>query len=237
MARETTARDKLHTPEEEPDDLHAFHEQWKEVEYRYNPRIVTLRQEKPSPGALARIVFELDIEGQKHPISGQPAKFYVHGANEELLTRTDRLSGSMDILPGYPTTRPRVRFLNGQIPKQINVFTSGSMCIGSSDETVLSILLDNIFKACIYDPDPSVANYDSMADSTAKDWQKDKEATREFPIINPKLLLRLSNTDRSPADRAASTSLPPVKHAENTGLPPVKHAETRHSNGLAPIRR
>ncbi len=200
----------------ERDDIHAFHEQWKDVVDRYNPEIVLLRREKPVAGTLARIVFEMNLSKVKHPRSGSPSKFIVHRENELLLSRTDRLSGEIVILPNFPTSRPKVRFLNNQIPQHVNVFRSGAMCIGSSEVTVLYIMLDNIFRACIYDPDPSVANYESAADPTAKEWQKEKEKAREFPIMNPTLLFR----------------------KVNTALPNIRRASFSHNKiGLGPIRR
>lgn len=200
----------------ERDDLHAFNEQWKDIENRYDPAIVQLRRVKPAAGTLARIAFDMDISGAKHPKSGLPSKFYVHRANEETLSRTDRLAGTVDILPDFPFARPKVRFLNGQIPQHINVFRSGAMCIGGSEETVLSIMFDNIFRACIYDPDPSVANYSSAADSTARDWQKAREASHDFPIMDPARLFR-----------RAKTALPPVRRA----------GDPQNRSGLGPIRR
>ena len=198
------------------DDIHAFNEQWKDVENRYNPAIVQLRQVKPAAGAIARIAFDIDISAIKHPRSGIASKFYVHKANEATLSRADHLSGEVDILPEFPSTRPKVRFLNNQIPQHINIFRNGAMCIGTSEETVLSIMFDNIFRACIYDPDPSVANYASAADSTARDWQRGKEASGEFPIMDPVLLFR----------------------QHKAALPPVRRVVTQQSNsGLAPIRR
>ncbi len=199
----------------ERDDIHAFHEQWKDVENRYNPEIVRLRREKPIAGTLAHIVFEMDLSKVKHPRSGLPSKFFVHKANELLLFRTDHLWGEIVILPNFPISRPKVRFLNNQIPQHINVFRSGAMCIGSSDVTVLYIMLDNIFRACIYDTDPSVANYESAADPTAKDWQKQKEITKEFPIMNPSFLFRQTKT-----------ALPSIRRViipyNNTGLDPIR---------------
>lgn len=198
------------------DDIHAFNEQWKDVESRYNPEVVHLKKVKPNAGTLARIEFEMDLAGAMHPRRVFPSKFYVHKANEETLSRTDHIAGVADILPGFPASRPKVKFLNNQIPQHINIFRNGAMCIGTSDETVLSIMFDNIFRACIYDPDPSVANYGSAADGTARDWQKEREASGEFPILNPALLFQ-----------RARTGLPPVKRAENL----------RKNTGLAPIRR
>lgn len=198
------------------DDIHAFNEQWKDIENRYNQEIVQLRRVKPAAGTLARIAFDLDISKAKHPRTRLPSKFFVHGANEELLSRTSHLAGEVDILPDFPFSRPKVRFLNNQIPQHINVFRSGAMCIGNSEETVLSILFDNIFRACIYDPDPCVANYESAADSTAKAWQQAKEASNEFPIMTPALLFR-----------RAGTVLPPVRSA----------GRKVSTSGLAPIRR
>ena len=202
----------------EKDDVHAFNEQWKDVESRYNPAVITLERVKPPAGVIAHIHFTVDLSKKHHPVTDQPSMLYAHRANDPNLFTVSKVEGDVDILEGFPETRPRVRFHSDCIPFHINVFASGGMCIGNSDLTVLSIMFDNIFRALIYDPDPSVANYDSVANRETIEWQQEKEQSKEFPILNPQLLFRQS-----------AIGLPPV-------IVKAKSAVTT-APALAPIRR
>ena len=194
------------------DDQYAFQEQWKEIEHRYNPNIVSLQRVTPKAGVLASVEFTVTPRGAA--VMGKAPKMYILNRDNADDMQADSIRGQVDIIPGFPQTRPVVSFPYRTALKHINVFNSGKMCIGNSELTVLSVLFDNIIGACIYNPDPSIANYDSPANKDIIGWQRQKEKSGEFPIIDPsKIFAKRINT--LPSIKRTNTT------AKSNGLPPV----------------
>lgn len=166
-----------------PDDVHALKEQLKEINGRYNPSLVKIEQIAASPGMIATLEFTVT------PKNIAPyARVYIRNRRGNTELRAESITGTMDIRSGFPETRPLVRFPYEKTLKHINVFETGNMCIGTAPTTVLREVFDNIIGACIYSRAPSAANYDSPADKDLITWQKAKEGSGEFPLIDPKLM-------------------------------------------------
>lgn len=169
-----------------PDDVHAFSEQLRDIEDRYNPSLVKIKRIAADPGTIAKLEFTITPKNVV-PLS-KDVRMYIRNRNGDSEIRAESITGTMDILPGFPKTRPVVKFPYSMTLRHINVFQSGKMCIGTAPITVLREVFDNIVGACIYSTAPSAANYDSPADRDSISWQKSKESSGEFPLIDPKLM-------------------------------------------------
>lgn len=197
-----------------PDDVHAFNEQYRDVEHRYNPAVVTLRKIEPAAGAIASLEFKVSPCGAA--AAGEHPEIYVINNDTNTEEKIREITGWVHILPGFPATRPVVCFSSKKPLKHINVFKGGRMCVGDDPQTSLTILMDNVIGACIYNPNPFVANYDSPANGDAVEWQKEKELSGEFPLIDPaKIFNKTARSLPQPVVRKASAprrngTLPPV---------------------------
>lgn len=187
-----------------PDDVHAFNEQLKDIEGRYNPALVKIRRMAADPGTIAKLEFKVTPKNVA-PLT-KDVRMYIRNRNGDTEMRAESITGTMDILPGFPETRPIVKFPYYMTLKHINVFQSGKMCIGTAPITVLREVVDNIVGACIYSTAPSAANYDSPADRDSISWQKAKEGSGEFPLIDPKLMFNRRKPLGQPVKPVASNT-------------------------------
>ena len=108
---------------------------------------------------------------------------------------TNKVSFYMDILPGYPKTKPVVYYGDEEWLYHVNVFTSvgHNQCTDQYDPDSSDIveLAEKTVRAIVFDP--AVTRFNSMANSIPKSWQQAREDTHMFPTINPALLMRRSS--------------------------------------------
>lgn len=197
------------------DDVHAFNEQLRDIENRYNRAVVTLRKIEAAAGAIATIEFTVTPAGAT--AAGEHPEIYVINNDTNTEEKVREITGWVHILPGFPATRPVVCFSSKKPLKHINVFPGGRMCTGNDDQTTLSILMDNVIGACIYNLAPNTANYGDPANIAAVEWQKEKERNGEFPLIDPaKIFNNTAKPLPQPVVRKAS-----AQKRRNGTLPPV----------------
>ena len=100
------------------------------------------------------------------------------------------ISFYMDILPGYPATKPVVYYGNEQWLYHVNVFASEGhkQCTDVYDPENSSLveLAEKTARAIVFDP--AVTRFNSKASSLPEEWQKQKLSKRELPTMNPALL-------------------------------------------------
>lgn len=98
----------------------------------------------------------------------------------------------IDILPGYPKTKPLVYYGNDEWLYHVNVFSSSNhaQCTDRYDSSSSSIveLAKKTVNAIVFNPD--VCRYNSMAWSVPEKWQRQMEREHKFPTINPALLFK-----------------------------------------------
>ena len=113
--------------------------------------------------------------------------------------RTNKVVFYIDILNGYPQTKPRVYYGDDEWLHHVNVFkTDGhSQCTDTwiPDDSSISELAEKTVRAIVFDK--NVRRFDSMANSSLKGWQEDMERQGKLPTIDPALLMRC-NMRRSP---------------------------------------
>lgn len=150
----------------------------------FNPRIVSIYRRTDAMNMLYRLKFVVN------------APSFVARKNEAGPIPTNKIDFFMDILPGYPKTKPLVYYGDEEWLFHINTHeTEGHpQCTGFHDsdgEDDIVQLAEKTIRAIIFDP--AVRRFDSMASSTPCDWQKRMEEAHKLPTINPALLLRKSS--------------------------------------------
>lgn len=169
---------------------------------------VSIRTLKKKPaGSLALI--EVNVKLPK-------ATYYIEGADDTIPKATNEISFLIDVLDGFPRTKPHVYYYQNKILAHVNTFTSGSQCIDdwlydeehSGNNSSLAGTVQKTVMAIIHDP--AVTRYDSMANGNLRKWQQEKTAAGEFPSCRINMLLKLDGND---------TGMPavPVKEAAATG--------------------
>ena len=201
------------------DDVLCFENQWKEAEKRYDSKIVQLQRLNPASGDIAMIRVTVIPYGAVPSTAPKPKPFIYRADGSE--DQTEQISFTVFIHQGYPTTRPDVYFDENARLKHMNAFKSRKMCIGTAAQTNLSVLLDHVIGACIYNMDPAVSNPISPANSDVIQWQMDMAKAGRFPLIPPEAIFRRrtilppinSGAFAGRAHRQASQSLPGIQRA------------------------
>lgn len=169
---------------------------------------VTVRRVSPPPGSLALIEFTVHAK-----------TYYITDGDDIHPKETDQISFYLDIKEGFPKDKPYVYFEPGKQHASINCHKNGYQCIddwhfdpehaGRNSTlvgTVKKVLMDIVY-------DPSVSNYDSMANRALEKWQKEKTKSGEFPTCDLTYLMKF--------DEPKGTYRPalPVKKAEKKTRP------------------
>lgn len=155
---------------------------------------VKIERRNPSPGSLLLLKFTV-----------LAPTYYITGAGDNYPKATDKIVFYIDIKNGYPRTKPYVYYEHGKILASVNAFTSGAQCIdqwfydaghaGKNSTlmgTVRKTLMDIIHI-------PSVTRYDSMANSSLKDWQMRMTQNGSLPTCHMDTVLkRERDTDNRP---------------------------------------
>ena len=123
------------------------------------------------------------------------APSFVARKNKAGPIATNKVIFYMDIMPGYPKTKPRVHYGDEEWLYHVNVFTSAghNQCTDQYDPNSSDIveLAEKTVRAIVFDP--AVTRFNSMANSIPKSWQEPMEKTHKLPTINPALLMRRSS--------------------------------------------
>lgn len=112
---------------------------------------------------------------------------------------SNSLSFYIDIVKGYPQTKPRVYYGDDEWLYHINVFKTmeHAQCTDQwyPDSSSIAELAEKTARAIVFDT--NVRRFDSMANSTLENWQKKMEKDGKLPTMNPALLMRRTSR-RSP---------------------------------------
>ncbi len=139
---------------------------------------------------------------------------------------TDSIVFYIEVLNGYPKTKPRVYYPSGKRLASVNVFSpercNGMRAAQCTDEwypktSSLFLLVEKTVRDIIHDP--SVCRYDSMANSSLEAWHKEKVKNKLFPTIDPAELYRKNTIERTTG--AKRTPPPPeVVSTSRRQIPP-----------------
>ena len=179
----------------------------------FNPRYVTIEEERPPVGCLG--LFKVTVR----------VKSYILTSAEDTSPKpVEKLSFHVKVFDNYPAIAPKLYYAPNCRLAHVNTYRNGSQCIDLWGKySSLKNVVEKTIRAIIYDE--NVTKYHSPACSSIEAWQKGMAAKKAFPMLNPPdLILREGNAVGS---SAATPPLPPplpgkrpTKELKRTPLPP-----------------
>lgn len=168
-------------------EMMALQNDLNELKGTFNPQYVSIYKLPCKPGCSFCLKVAMSVptyiskKAQNGPIFANYIEFFV------------------DILPGYPKTKPRIYYGNEAWLYHVNVFASDShaQCTDVWDPLNSSIceIVEKTARAVVFD---SNRRYNSMANSVPEAWQKRMESEHKLPTMNPALLFK-RNMSRAPS--------------------------------------
>ena len=161
-------------------EMIALENDLNKLKTHFNPQYVHIFKVPTKPGCSFCLKFVVNVPT------------YVVKANMPIKPlRVSSATFYMDILNGYPETKPRVYYGNSVWPYHVNVFISDlhNQCTDKwiSKDSSLCQLAEKTVRAIVFDPE--VTRYDSMANSEPEEWQKKMERAGKFPTVSITQLL------------------------------------------------
>lgn len=173
----------------------AFDRDKAEMLESFNPRYVTIDQERTPAGCLG--LFKVTVH----------VKSYILTCEEDTSPKpVDKLVFYVKVFDNYPAIAPKLYFAPNCRLAHVNTYRNGTQCIDKWGKySSLKNAVEKTIRAIIYDE--NVTKYNSKACSSIEDWQKGMAARKFFPMLNPPdLILRDTITVEMPS---ASVPLPP----------------------------
>ena len=191
----------------------AFDRDKAEMLEAFNPRYVTIDQERTPAGCLG--LFKVTVH----------VKSYILTCEEDTSPKpVDKLVFYVKVFDNYPAIAPKLYFAPNCRLAHVNTYRNGTQCIDKWGKySSLKNAVEKTIRAIIYDE--NVTKYNSKAYGSIEDWQKGMAAKKAFPMLNPPdLILRESNAVEVPS---VITQLPPplpgrrpATEPKRTPLPP-----------------
>lgn len=191
----------------------AFDRDKAEMLEAFNPRYVTIDQERTPAGCLG--LFKVTVH----------VKSYILTCEEDNSPKpVDKLVFYVKVFDNYPAIAPKLYFAPNCRLAHVNTYRNGTQCIDKWGKySSLKNAVEKTIRAIIYDE--NVTKYNSKACGSIEDWQKGMAAKKVFPMLNPPdLILRESNAVEMPS---VTTQLPPplpgrlpTTEPKRTPLPP-----------------
>lgn len=191
----------------------AFDRDKTEMLEAFNPRYVTIDQERTPAGCLG--LFKVTVH----------VKSYILTCEEDTSPKpVDKLVFYVKVFDNYPAIAPKLYFAPNCRLAHVNTYRNGTQCIDKWGKySSLKNAVEKTIRAIIYDE--NVTKYNSKACGSIEDWQKGMAAKKAFPMLNPPdLILRENNTVEMPS---VTIQLPPplpgkrpTTEPKRTPLPP-----------------
>ena len=184
----------------EEDSAEALKNDYQEIVRKYNPRYVTIQRVQTKAGEAMHL--KVTVKALSHYLT----------TNEDSFPKAcESMTADIICYPGYPLKSVSASYPSDHYLASPNVFRSGNACIDTwiPFTSSLTTVVDKLVRDMIHDPD--VTRYESMANSSMKQWHKNGVAAGHFPTIHPKLLYAPEMTALPPR-RAKSNpvSTPPL---------------------------
>ena len=191
----------------------AFDRDKVEMLEAFNPRYVTIQEERAPAGSLG--LFRVTVH----------ARSYILTCEEDTAPKpVDKLVFHVKVFDNYPAIAPKLYFAPNCRLAHVNTFRNGGQCIDKWGKySSLKNVVEKTIRAIIYDE--NVTKYNSMACSSIEGWQKEMAAKKAFPMLNPPDLILRENSaaEESPASVPLPPPLPgrrPANEPERSPLPP-----------------
>lgn len=191
----------------------AFDRDKAEMLEAFNPRYVTIDQERTPAGCLG--LFKVTVH----------VKSYILTCEEDTSPKpVDKLIFYVKVYDNYPAIAPKLYFAPNCRLAHVNTYRNGTQCIDKWGKySSLKNAVEKTVRAIIYDE--NVTKYNSKACGSIEDWQKGMAAKKAFPMLNPPdLILRESNVvEVPPVTIQLPPPLPgrrPTTEPKRTPLPP-----------------
>ncbi len=197
------------------DSLMALRNDEREMLAAFNPEKVRIEPTEAPTGMMSKYKVTVNVPTHylednelKNPIPTNSIVFYV------------------EVLNGYPKTKPRVYYPSGKRLASVNVFAPDAhnrmRCAQCTDEwypktSSLFLLVEKTVRDIIHDP--SVCRYDSMANTSLETWHKENVKNKRFPTVDPAELYR-KNTVELTTSTKRIPPLPEVVSISRRQIPP-----------------
>lgn len=187
------------------DSVEAIKNDYEELLRKYNPDIVAIQRLQAKAGEAMHL--KITVKAPTH---------YLASSSDDVPKACNYMDVFIICYPGYPLKSVSVHYDKSRYLASPNVFRSGNACIDTWIPFTSSLIsvVDKLVRDIIHDP--NVTRYESMANSSMKEWHMKGVSSGKFPTIMPKLLY-------APERRA----LPPRRAAKpaavNTRSLPKRH--------------
>lgn len=191
----------------------AFDRDKAEMLEAFNPRYVTIDQERAPAGCLG--LFKVTVH----------VKSYILTCEEDTAPKpVDKLVFYVKVFDNYPAIAPKLYFAPNCRLAHVNTYRNGTQCIDKWGKySSLKNAVEKTIRAIIYDE--NVTKYNSKACSSIEGWQKEMAAKKVFPMLTPPDLILRTNVE--PEVPAVAVPLPPplpgrrpTTELKRTPLPP-----------------
>lgn len=149
---------------------------------------------------------------------------YLVEEDDTVPKETDSMTFWLDVKDGYPKVKPYVYYAPNHRLASVNVFRNGAQCIDewkydeahAGNNSSLLTTVEKTIKDIIHDP--TVSRFDSMANRSMAQWQKENTENHRFPTCSLSHVFRMEG-----ASKEAVPSLPKKPTGGNAAPPlPVK---------------
>lgn len=146
--------------------------------------------------------------------------YIITGVNDTKPVAVDQIVFYLDVKHGFPKVKPYVYYEPGKILASVNAYaTSGAQCIddwhydemNAGNNSTLAGTVRKTIMDIIHIPE--VSRYDSMANSSLREWQQDLTQRRILPTCPMGHVLRGENGN---GKRNAGTPSLPVRANQNS---------------------
>lgn len=191
------------------DSVEALRNDYYALINAFNSNIVHIDRESAPIGTMC--LLKITVKAPSHILSTED-DIHPKPVNE--------LSFRIQVMNGYPLTKPRVFYPPDHRLASVNVFRTGAQCV---DEWLQYSSLVTLAEKTIRDiiHDPNVSRYESMAYSPLKVWQKTMVENGTFPTIDVNQLFKgavnANTTIRLSGGKI--TSNPPLPVKKKGGIP------------------
>ncbi len=177
----------------------AFKNDKDELITAFNPKYVTITQEKTPAGCLA--LFKVIVN----------APTYILTCEEDTTPKpAQKLVFFIKVFNDYPAIAPKVYFASNCRLAHVNTFRNGTQCIDAWGKySSLKSIAEKTIRAIIHDE--NVTKYNSPACSALESWQKSMVAKKAFPSLTPPDLILAENAELVSEAPALPPPLPGVR--------------------------
>lgn len=161
----------------EEDSVEALRNDYAELIHHFDPKYVVIQRFKPPAGSMLLL-----------RVTVNAPSFYLNSRVDALPKATNQMYFYINVYNGYPKVKPAVYYPKDRYLASVNTFRDGAQCTDTwHTYSSITTLCEKTCRAIVQDP--CVARFDSMANSSMENWQKERIKNGTFPTMMPGRLL------------------------------------------------